>query len=251
MNFGAIYFKQLLIISLVFFGSIFCSFSQNFIEFSKKIPLKTLPYSTRNEFIDVSTFESETEFATFGLMPLSIEETNHFIDEMMDENLESYYAIDKINCLNGQIGIVYYQELFDPLDGSSNYSYLLVIYSPAGQRISKFDLLGFEWYIEHEMVVEELFSEEEEMFSEIEEDVSEIEIFHEEEIDETNSEIADEFTTLFVDEGYAYSEIHITDNQLSINRKSISYFTNEVIIETKFNYNSELKEFEELNQNEK
>lgn len=252
MTFGVFHFKKFFIISLVFFGSILSVFSQNFIEFSKKIPLKSLPYTTRNEFIDVSSFESEAEFTTYGLIPLTIEEAYHFIDEMMDENLESYYAIDKIDCLNGQIGIIYYQELFDTFDGSSNYSYLLVLYAANGQRISKFDLLGFEWYIENEMTLEDPFmEEEEEMFSEIEEDVSEIEVYHEEEINETNSEIADEFTTLFVDEGYAFSEINIADNQLSINRKSISYFTNEVVIETKFNYNAELNEFEEFIPNEK
>ena len=178
-----------------------------------------------------------------------MEESYHFVDEVMDENLESYYAIDRINCLNGQIGIIYYQQLFDTYDGSSHYSYLLVIYSHEGQRIARFDLLGFEWFVENEMNIEDTFTEEEEMFSEIEEDVEEIE-HYQEDVEEIN-EMSDELTTLFIDEGYAFSEINITDNQLSIIRKSISYFTSEVIIETKFNYNSELQEFEELYKHEK
>lgn len=230
---------------VVFIALNFNSFSQDFINLSKRIPQGVLPYSTSNEFLDVELFESKADFAKNGLIPLSAEEATIFIDENLDILSDHYFGVHRLQLTPKIIGVVYYKQIKDSQDEEdmSSYNFLLTTYSISGEKLSTIDFIGYEW-LEETVPVSDEELEEEENFEEMEEDVEELEV---EQTDTLNTdEIVDsEIISNVIDEGYAFSTISIKNNEVWIERKSVSYYSKDVLSTSYFKLNVATGEFDE------
>lgn len=230
---------------VIFIGFNFHSFSQDFINLSKRIPQGVLPYSTSNEFLDIELFESKAEFTRNGLIPLSVDESKVFVDENMDILSDHYFGVHRLQLTPKIIGIVYYKQIKDQQDEEdmSSYNFLLTTYSISGEKLATIDFIGYEW-IEEVAPVSDEELEEEENFEVMEEDVEELEI---EQTDTLNLDefIDSEIISDVIDEGYAFSTISIKNNEVWIERRSVSYYSKEVLSTSYFKLNVATGEFDE------
>ena len=222
-------------------------FGQDFIQLSKKIPQAILPYTTSSEFLDIDELDPVQDFAKYGIVPLTRAEIIQFIDGEYDPEVENYFAIHRLQLTPKIIGLIYYKQIYMEDDfESSSFNYLLTTYSLSGTKLSTCDFIGYEWLVEQiDFSEEEL--EEEENFEEMEEDIEELEFIEEDSlvIDEmTETEVQD--ATL--DEGYAFSTISMVKNEVIIDRKSISYYTKDIVATTFFKLDPSTGVFDEIEQ---
>lgn len=221
-------------------------FGQEFIQLSKKIPQAVLPYSTNTEFLDVELFESLDDYSKHGLVPITDGEVLKFIDNQFLPKTERYFGVHRLQLTAKIIGIVYYKQVINDDDfESSTYNFLITTYSLSGNKLSTFDFIGYEWMDEQiDFSEEEL--EEEENFEEIEEDFEEIEY---KEYDDTL--MVEPFSDLEMpieqlDEGYSFSTVSTEKNDVWLERKSVSYYSKELISTSYFKLNTATGEFEEV-----
>lgn len=230
---------------LIFFFSHATSiFAQDFISLSKKIHQATLPYSTSNEFLDVEQFELKSDFAKNGLIPITEQEAKTLIDENLDPLTDFYFGVHRIQLTPKFIGIIYYKQIKIENEEMSSYNFLLTTYSLTGQKLSTIDLVGYEWLEEEEIESnDDIDSEEEQNFEEMEEDLEEIAIVHNDTSD--FEEFIDLEVSEQLDEGYAFSLISEVNDEIWIERKSISYYTKNVLATSYFLLNKVTGEFDE------
>ncbi len=221
---------------------------QDFISLSKKVPQGVLPYSTSNEFLDVTLFETKNDYIKNGLLQLTENETRLLIDEEFEAETDKYFALHRLQLTPKIIGIVFYKQSKEDIDEENvnSYNYLLTTYSLTGQKLATMDFIGYEWI---EMDVPESDEEiaEEENFEEIEEEMEEI-AFAEDDTLDMEDYLDVEIISNVLDEGYAYSTILIENNAVWIQRKSVSYYTKENISTTYFKLNISTGEFDETKQ---
>lgn len=226
----------------LFQGSLF---AQDFVQLSQKIPQAILPYTTSSEFLDIDELDPTNDFATFGIIPLTNAEITQFIDPEFNPEIERYFAIHRVQLTPKIIGLVYYKQIIvDDEFETSSYNYLLTTYSLSGRKLSTCDFIGFEW-LDEEIDFSEEELEEEENFEEMEEDIEELEFMEEDTL--VNEEILDaEIQDATLDEGYAFSTISMIKNEIYIERKSISYYTKEIVARSLFKLNPSTGVFDEI-----
>lgn len=222
-------------------------FGQDFIQLSKKIPQAILPYTTSSEFLDIDELDPVQDFAKYGIVPLTRAEIIQFIDGEYDPEVENYFAIHRLQLTPKIIGLIYYKQIYMEDDfESSSFNYLLTTYSLSGTKLSTCDFIGYEWLVEQiDFSEEEL--EEEENFEEMEEDIEELEFIEEDSL--VNDEMTEtEVQDATLDEGYAFSTISMVKNEVIIERKSISYYTKDIVAKTFFKLNPSTGVFDEIEQ---